>query len=364
MGDWTVQQRAFAVERFFHNNDSYTHTVRDFRREFKLKPKTPVFTIKSLHLWVKNFRECGTVAKKKPPGLAKSVRTTPTISRVRAAIQASPCRSARMHAKNLNLSDRTVRRILHFDLNYHPYKILYTQQLLPADYAVRMKFCEEMLLKINSGDIPLNALLITDEAHFYLHGDVNKQDLRYWSEGNPRIIQEKPLHLPKVTAWMGIAAWGVIGPYFFEGTVNGDRYRQLLTEFVGPELKKRRKFRQTWFQQDDATCHTSNDTMDCLKKLFCNRIISRNSPIVWPSRSPDLSACDYFLWGYLKSKVYENKPKDLEELKTAIKYHSGAIPTTMLEKVFDNFVLRMRNCCENHGHHLNDVIFKTTKLTQ
>lgn len=364
MGDWTVVQRAFAVERYFRNNDSYTTTVRDCRREFQLHGKAPIFTHHMLKRWVKNFRETGSVAKKKAPGLPKTVRTSPVIAQVRQAIQNSPSRSARLHAKNLNLSDRTLRRILHEDLNCHPFKILYTQQLLPADHAARATFSELMLQKIESQEIPLGSILITDEAHFYLHGDVNKQNVRYWSDENPRLINEEPLHSPKVTVWMGIAEWGVIGPYFFDGTVNGERYRQLLNEFVRPELGRRRKLSRTWFQQDGATCHAAAETIEILRKMFGSRLISRNTEIIWPSRSPDLSACDFFLWGYLKSKVYESKPRDLEELKNEIRRHVAAIPKPMLKRVFQNFVTRLRDCVEKQGHHLDDVIFKTVKLNK
>ena len=35
------------------------------------------------------------------------------------------------------------------------------------------------------------------------------------------------------------------------------------------------------------------------------------------TRSPDLNPCDFFLWGYLKSKVYSNRPQSIEELKDA-----------------------------------------------
>jgi hypothetical protein len=47
--------------------------------------------------------------------------------------------------------------------------------------------------------------------------------------------------------------------------------------------------------------------------------ISRGGAIPWPARFPDLSVCDYFIWGYLKSKVYLMKPYDIEELKNAKK---------------------------------------------
>jgi len=86
-----------------------------------------------------------------------------------------------MHAskKITYLTDHKVRQILHFDLVYHPYKNLYTYQLLLTDYVARMKFCVEMLPKINSGEILFKALLITDESYFYLQGDINEQNLHY-----------------------------------------------------------------------------------------------------------------------------------------------------------------------------------------
>ncbi|KAJ4430351.1 hypothetical protein ANN_22567 [Periplaneta americana] len=45
------------------------------------------------------------------------------------------------------------------------------------------------------------------------------------------------------------------------------------------------------------------------------RIISRFGDIAWLPRSPDLTAVDYFLWGYLKSRVYHNKPRIIIQLK-------------------------------------------------
>jgi len=44
-------------------------------------------------------------------------------------------------------------------------------------------------------------------------------------------------------------------------------------------------------------------------------VISRGGDIPWPARSSDLSACGYFLWGYLNSKVFISKPRTTAELK-------------------------------------------------
>ena len=77
---------------------------------------------------------------------------------------------------------------------------------------------------------------MTDEAHFHLKSEVNKQNYRIWASENPRVIHEHPLHALKVTVWCGITSSRIIGPYFFEDvdgntvTVNGNRYRQMLQE--------------------------------------------------------------------------------------------------------------------------------------
>ncbi|GFW86895.1 UPF0602 protein C4orf47 [Trichonephila clavipes] len=80
-----------------------------------------------------------------------------------------------------------------------------------------------------------------DEAHFWLNGYVNKQNCRIWSEANPQVYVETPLHPEKLTVWCALWAGGIIGPYFknVEGhnvTVNGDRYRAMITNFFIPEL--------------------------------------------------------------------------------------------------------------------------------
>ncbi|GFX26046.1 hypothetical protein TNCV_2273861 [Trichonephila clavipes] len=44
-------------------------------------------------------------------------------------------------------------------------------------------------------------ILFSDEAHFWLNGYVNKQNCRIWSEANPQVYVETPLHPEKLTVW-------------------------------------------------------------------------------------------------------------------------------------------------------------------
>ncbi|GFV22178.1 transposable element Tc3 transposase [Trichonephila clavipes] len=107
-------------------------------------------------------------------------------------------------------------------------------------------------------------ILFSDDAHFWLNGYVNKQNCRIWSEANPQVHVETPLQPEKLTVWC--AFYGLVESFFKndEGhnvTVNGDRYRAMITNFFIPELNNH-DVQELWFQQDGATCHTARATID------------------------------------------------------------------------------------------------------
>ncbi|GFW70838.1 integrase catalytic domain-containing protein [Trichonephila clavipes] len=114
-------------------------------------------------------------------------------------------------------------------------------------------------------------ILFSDEAHFSLNGYVNKQNCCIWSEANPQVYVETPLHPEKLTVWC--ALYGLVESFFkndegYNVTVNGDRYRAMITNFFIPELNNH-DVQELWFQQDGATCHTARATIDLLKDTFC-----------------------------------------------------------------------------------------------
>ena len=122
-----------------------------------------------------------------------------------------------------------------------------------------------------------------------------------------------------------IFSYGFVGQWHhFENdegatvTVNAERYRTMLTEFLWPKLDEL-DVNDVWFQQDGASSHTSRETIALLRSKFDDRTISRNSEVNWPPRSCDLTLLDYFLWGYLKSEVYANIPQTLQQLKNNVR---------------------------------------------
>ncbi|GFV39065.1 uncharacterized protein TNCV_2008091 [Trichonephila clavipes] len=51
---------------------------------------------------------------------------------------------------------------------------------------------------------------VSDEAHFWLNGYVSKQNCRIWSEANPQVYVETPLHPEKLTVWCALWAGGIL----------------------------------------------------------------------------------------------------------------------------------------------------------
>ena len=94
--------------------------------------------------------------------------------------------------------------------------------------------------------------------------------------------------------------------------MTGPCYIHMLENFLGVT-------EETFFQQDGAMSHTTQDSVAAVRNLFPNHVISRYGDITWPARSPDLPARNFFLWGYLKSQVFKAPtPHTLQELKHQI----------------------------------------------
>ena len=176
------------------------------------------------------------------------------------------------------------------------------------------------------------------------------------------MLLETPLHPQKVTVWCGFHAGGVIGPYFFVDekerhvTVNGERYRAVLEDYLWPELDEL-DINDMLLQQDGSTSYPARVTIDLLKGKFSKRVISRNGTVEWPPRSCDLTPLDLFLWGHIKSLVYANKPATLDDLEDNIQRDIANVTVEMCDRVVENWVQRIDRCKRARGGHMTDIEF-------
>ncbi|GFT99002.1 uncharacterized protein TNCV_3793841 [Trichonephila clavipes] len=269
--------------------------------------------------------------------------------------------SAHAVARRTGIPYTTVWLALRRTLRCYPYKIHQHHELLPGDSVNRKVF-----QKMAEDDDWLSNLLWTDEAHFMLRGSVNTHNCRIWATENPRTVVETPLHDEKVTVWVGFATSTVIGLFFFKEmcdsgfvttTVTGERYADMLQNRIIPSLADKHLLERTIFMQDGAPPHIARCVNDLLRRSFGDdRVLSRHFHHAWPPRSPNLSPCDYWLWGYLKSQVYHDRPTSLGMLKDNIRLQCLTITSDMLYSAVHNIIPRLQLLLRNDGEHIEHFL--------
>jgi hypothetical protein len=128
---------------------------------------------------------------------------------------------------------------------------------------------------------------------------------------------------------------GFLYLYFFNETINCERYVQVILRQFFPEITEEERL-CGWFQQDSATAHTARLSVQALSDVFRDIIISNG---ICPAHSPNLNPCDFFLLGCSKDKVYNTDPRT-EELKENVCREIANIPAEQFRRVNQNLFRR------------------------
>lgn len=367
MPQLSLQERVFLVKNYYklplnrQGNSNVTLLRTKFRRHWG-KTAPSAYNIKSL---VKKFELTGNTCNqnKGRSGRRKSSTDATNVTNVIALFRNRPTSSVRKAAPQIGISPMSVHRILRRE-RFFPYKTQVLFKLTEADFASRLIFCNRFLQLISTNDNVIPNLWFSDEAHFYLDGYTNKQNMRMWEQhqiaGN---FRQKPLHPNFVTVWCAISYHGIIGPYFYEDgqgrhlSVTAVRYHAMLQDYFYPALLTfpDLDINLQWFQQDGSTSHTALLPRRWLLDHFPMRVISRFCDFPWPARSPDLTVCDFFLWGALKDAVFATPPPtSLQQLREKITFEVGKISTATIKKTFNNFLQRLHECVAGNGAHVRN----------
>ncbi|CAH2001904.1 unnamed protein product, partial [Acanthoscelides obtectus] len=177
-----------------------------------------------------------------------------------------PTTSVRRVSGALGISASHVHRVLRND-HRRPYHLQPVQGLQPGDGEQRNTFCHNVLW--------------TDESCFTRRGVVNFHNQHIWSHENLHA------HEFSVNVWIGIYRNRLFGPYLLPARLNAAAFLEFL----------KAEHANMW-----------DDVMLDLRSLawfYSERWIGRGGPVAWPPRSPDLNPLDFFVWGFLKEKVYQ-----------------------------------------------------------
>jgi len=220
------------------------------------------------------------------------------------------------------MSKTTVWRVLRKRLVFKPYGIQMVQQLSDENHRRRLDFCLQLQDLMSSDDHFLEKVQFSDEATFYVSGAVKHRNVRIWGSENPHAYVENQHDSPKVNVVCAISSQKVYGPFFFaEETVTGMTYLDMLQLWLMPQLQT---YRRSYSSKTEVPPTSTLRFVKYLNTVLPGRWIGRTSGndqplMLWPPRSPDITPCDFFLWGYVKDRVFAPPlPRDLADLKAWI----------------------------------------------
>ena len=101
--------------------------------------------------------------------------------------------------------------------------------------------------------------------------------------------------------------------------------------------------------------YTAEATLDILRPVFEDRIISHRADVVWSPLNYDLTPLDYYLWAAVKDKSYANKPETIDDLKYKIREAIVEIELNTIDNVLKNWTDHVGYCVVSRGSYLNEM---------
>ena len=178
--------------------------VREIARTLKIAPST-VSDI------IKRFEDSESVDDMPRSGRPRTSRTPKLIKVVRERIRRNPRRSMRKMARELQISEGSVRNIVKKDLRLRPYKLQKAHLLTKKNQQQRDQRCKALLKRLARGTHL--KVVWSDEMPVSIEQEVNKQNDRILTpdisaaNSSGRIVQ-KSAHPASLMVWGGINSDG------------------------------------------------------------------------------------------------------------------------------------------------------------
>ncbi len=186
-------------------------------------------------------------------------------------------------------------------------------------------------------------VLWSDESKFeVLFGKLRCHVIRTKEDkDNPSCYQRSVQKPASLMVWGCMSACGMGSLHIWKGTINAERYIQVLEQHMLPS-------RRRLFQEDLAF---SNMTMPdhILHQLQHHGCVEEGIRVLkWPACSPDLSPIEN-IWRIIKRKMRQRRPKTVEQLEACIRQEWDNIPIPKLEQLVSSVPRRLQTVIKRRG---------------
>lgn len=342
---YTSAEKVWWVRRYYGGMSCREIAVQ-FHNAFPLRPLPAHTTILRC---VRRFEATGNVqySRKSLPANRPAPDTDVLIL---AAVEDNPRASSRFIGEQIGKSHSQVIRRLH-NYGFKSYKTSNHQELRPGDAERRYEFAMTTLEILDNDPHFSERIIFTDESSFKLHHRPNIQNHRTWATDNPHKVYPGTTQYPHtLNVWAGIVGQHVIGPLVIDGTLNGEKYLEMLQGGISAQLAELNLEGELWYQHDGCPAHNYGPAVQFLHEAFPERVIGTYEPLAWPARSPDFAPPDYFLWNHITNSIYDATPfANLDDLNQAIQTCCENISHQQLTNVQRDFRQRLEYCVTSEG---------------
>lgn len=347
---YSREEKCFMFD-IYRQTGSVTKALRRYRLQF---PGRRAPSKKMFYRLKKKFFETGSLNRKKTIR-PKTVLTEETEIDVLAYFRAYPQNALSDVVKELPVCRGSAHAVLK-KYKFRPYKLRRVQKLTPTQKGNRLLFCRQILEIIQTDVTFLDKILWTDESSFSTSRGCHRQNKHHWSDSNSYQIQEIQFQgRQSVSVWCGLIGEHLLDPIIFDGSLTGQVYLNMLEAEIEDQIDglPLALSRHLIWHQDGAPPHNVIPVKMFLDGKYL-QWIGKSGTIRWPPNSPDLTPCDFFLWGHVKNIVYSTPCYSLDDLKIRIR---GAIREVQnnratLLKIIGHTKKVYIKCIENEGGHV------------
>lgn len=273
------------------------------------------------------------------------------------AVIADPSISSRQIEVDSGISRRRALTILKKN-KFKPYAIRKRQQLLEGDCQRRLQFCmwfEHQCLRDASF---ARNIIWTDESYISSNGIFNRHNNHYWSDVNPhQNVDIQSQGRFGFSVWCALLGNRVLAYEIYQGTLNSERYHQILSDNIINYMDQipLMERSQYYFQQDGAPPHNTRAISELLSTNFGDKVIATNGPVRWPPRSPDLTPLDFFLWGYIKNRLYNKRNRNVIQLRQNFEECLRSVSNIHMLNAINVVRKKCNLCIQNNGGQFENL---------
>jgi transposase len=280
--------------------------------------------------WINRYYKNGSIINKKHTGRKRKTTHEQDIIMINEIKNNEKLKSNDIiKTKNINISDRTVRRRLNengFVYGNYSKKPLLTKKHKDA----RVKWAT------NHKNYNWSTVIFSDEMSIWKD---RYSDKCWYIKGNQK-IKETTKHPIKVHMWGCITLGGFEVYHLFDDNLNSNKYMDILYEHLIPIYTS-----DFYFQQDNSPIHTAKNVNAFLTKFNIKTI-------KFPPNSPDLNPIEN-LWNLIKQKLSKITNLTNENFREKIIECCKSIDYSSIHNIISNMHVRVQKTIDNNGDHID-----------